>query len=477
MVVTVEVLTGPPGSGKSTQMMRGMADTPGRYLWAAPITDLIDEQVPRLRELASSADVLALHGKAKLRGSVGRNISELPAQYGAECHVGAFVTHEGMLGADLTAFAGWHVRIDETPNSIAAGILKIPHSVDLFKAHYTLEPMSGTDWSQVVPRNRAKNWAHFARDDIGKQLANFHALASGARGVIIGLNDWNDARDRSGVEWLSVWTPAELDACASVTLTGAGYFHSLAHRITSACLADQVQYVRTPALNSRRTGQPKVRIHYFTQAHRGTTSFWDKSQGRWCLVQVCEWLVKHVPDLGYWSGNEAPRHLLEHRVRGRIVAPKLAGLNALRDYKSCAFLYSSKAVAEDKPLKSVFGLSDDDIIAARETEDILQFAFRGAIRHPSYDGPYDIYLYHQAQADAVAAAMAGYGLFDVEVTPIIDSPIMNTLIEGTATTASLNAAIKRETKREQDRVRAKRYRDKKSKKERVCKRLANAAAK
>ena len=460
-MVTVEVLTGAPGIGKSTQMMQDMADNPGRYLWAAPIIDLIDEQVPRLRELAPNADVLALHSGKKLKGGVGRNIADLPSQYGTGRHVGAFVTHEALLGTDPSTFQDWHVRIDETPNGVAAGILKVTHSVELLRSLYDLEPVPESDWARVVPKNRSLNWRNLNQDDFAKQLENFHSKASHARGVIVSLNDWNDARNRNGVEWLSIWTPAELAACASVTLTGAGYFNSLAYRVTEACFRDQVQHLKIPARNSLRTGQPKVHIHYFTRGHRGTTTFWGTSLGRWCLVQVCDWLVANVPDLGFWSGNEVVQHLLEHRVRGQMVAPKLAGLNGLREHRSCAFVYSSKSVPSDEPLKSVFGLSDDDIIAARETEDIVQFVFRGAIRNPGYDGPYDIYLYSRDQAEAVAVAMAGYGLCDVEIIPIADSAIMDTAVARTRRVIDPDVGDKLEKKLAQGRVRSQSYRARK----------------
>jgi hypothetical protein len=155
------------------------------------------------------------------------------------------------------------------------------------------------------------------------------------------------------------------------------------------------------------------------------------------------------------------QHLLEHRVAGEMVPPKLAGLNALRDHRSCAFIYSSKSVGEDKPLKSVFSLNEDDIVAARETEDIVQFVYRGAIRNPSYDGPYDIYLYNRDQAEAVAAAMTDFGIRNVEVLPIPGSPIMTTAGNTASSRTTINAGIAQARKKAQARLRAQRYRARK----------------
>jgi hypothetical protein len=53
----------------------------------------------------------------------------------------------------------------------------------------------------------------------------------------------------------------------------------------------------------------------------------------------------------------------------------------------------------------VFGLSKDDILRARETEDIWQFAMRGAPRDEKFRGTYTIYVYDRQQADTLAWMM------------------------------------------------------------------------
>jgi len=457
-LITVTVLTGPPGSGKSTQMMHETADEPAKYIWACPIIDLIVEQSPRLRELAPDASVMEIHGEAKLKGSVGKAIAGLPSLCAANEHVVALVTHEGLLDADPAAFAGWHVRIDETPNSIGSGVFKISRSVDLLRAHYALETIDMDGWSRVSPLVPEINWSHLKGDDFAAKLTNFHKLAGRKSGLFVNITNWDQARTQQ-VEWISVWTPAELAGCASVTFTGAGYFGSLTHKVTEVLYGDEVKFIRRPANNSVRSGQPKVRLHYFCDAHIGTTTFWSQSEGRWPLVKICDWLTDNVPNLGYWSGNEIVQVLFDHRVAGEAVKPKAAGLNRLRHHRSCAYLYSSKPVSADAPLMSLFGMTKQQIMEAREHEDIVQFVYRGAIRDPAYSGDYDVYLYHRDQAVAVADAMRGYGLHDIEIVAEPGAGLIGWMPAGQcAAQPKLNEAERKERKSKQNRDRQARFR-------------------
>ena len=57
---------------------------------------------------------------------------------GIDEHVILLITHEGMMGADLSDLTGWHVRIDEMPLGVVtdnigveAGALYLQQTYDL----------------------------------------------------------------------------------------------------------------------------------------------------------------------------------------------------------------------------------------------------------------------------------------------------------------------------------------------------------
>jgi hypothetical protein len=113
---------------------------------------------------------------------------------------------------------------------------------------------------------------------------------------------------------------------------------------------------------------------------------------------VCDYLGSNVPGLGFWSGNAEVLKLMEWRLPGESVKPKVAGQNRWRDLTTCALIYSSGETEDDRPLVDMFGLTEDQIRRAREDEDILQFVMRGALRKTDFEGVFHAYLYTEEQA-------------------------------------------------------------------------------
>lgn len=173
-----------------------------------------------------------------------------------------------------------------------------------------------------------------------------------------------------------------------------------------------------------RTHQPSINIHYFTDSHRGSTTFWGTSDGRLHIKLVCDHLAKTLPKVSFWSGNTVVQHLMEHRLKGELIAASAAGLNKHRMKQHCAIIFSGKATSADKGMMAVFSLTKDDIERAREDELIAQFAMRGAIRNLEFDGAYDIYVYEKVQADRLKAHFDKLLLINVELAPVDEAGLM-----------------------------------------------------
>ena len=74
MAKDVEVLTGPPGCGKSTRLREDAINTVGRYVFFLPTIPLIREQVDAFRAADPSIQLHEAHSD-KGRGSVQRDRS------------------------------------------------------------------------------------------------------------------------------------------------------------------------------------------------------------------------------------------------------------------------------------------------------------------------------------------------------------------------------------------------------------------
>jgi hypothetical protein len=212
-----------------------------------------------------------------------------------------------------------------------------------------------------------------------------------------------------------------------------------------------------------RKGRPSISIHYFTEGHRGSTTFWGKSEGRLQIKHVCDYLAKTLPKASFWSGNTVVQHLMEHRIKGELIAASAAGLNKHRRKQHCAIIFSGKATKADRGMMKVFGLTDDQIERAREDELIRQFAMRGAIRDPTFDRAYDIYVYEKVQAERLKDHFEDLRFDTIELMPVMEAGMMSVRRKSDGPTEQEKEAKKvDQRKKAADRQRAKRAADAKA---------------
>ena len=419
----VEVLTGLPGCGKSYAMRQEAIRTPGLYLFAYPSIDLVEEQLAAF-EAETSIPVVEAHSEAPGSGTVQNRLERHQSYFEGNNidHAVVLITHEGLMGADLSAFGEWHVRIDEVPNTIQSGVVHAPASADFLKRAIAIDPVGSHGWGELRLLDKQRGWHALATDDLFRPLAEMMKQASRRHGVFVDTPDWKDS-----FGWCSIWPLASLAHCKSVKIAAASFDISLGAVVAKRWEAASVSFDPTEKLRTR-TKEPAVRVHYFTQSHEGSTSFWAKRRGSRFLVSICDFLAAKEPNLGFWAANDVAERLLDHRLNGKPISPKAAGLNVYDDETSCALIYSSKALPGDKPAQALFGITDDEILRAREEEDILQFVMRGAIRRCDFGDDYDIYLYSKRQAELVAEKLKASGIGkSVDLVPepgagIMDAP-------------------------------------------------------
>jgi hypothetical protein len=237
--------------------------------------------------------------------------------------------------------------------------------------------------------------------DAAEALVPFHKAAlSKTRSAYVDISDWEDAKGTTKkVQWYSSWSPEGLaENAASVTFAGAGVLNSLMYHAAQQTPSGAMPF-RVIDISARkpRTAWPRVMIRYYTR-HHGSTTWWTADEGSRCLVAISRHLEAIGFD-GYWSSNDVIRPYFRHRFPGPECQPKVAGTNSLRHHIRCAFFYSNKAQTGDDAVIETLGLSRDDVRRAREDEDVVQFAFRGALRDGGFAGTYEIHLYSEDQAE------------------------------------------------------------------------------
>ena len=468
--LTCNVLTGRAGCGKTRHMLGGIVIQPGRYILAAPRKELLEEHAETLREMSRETStaliVECIHSDQSAREAVGRRITDALQGTAPDVHTAISITHQALFELDPHLLAGWHIRIDELPEGgIVSGSVKLSASWHTLAAHYDLKASNLVGWSVASLRNDVDELQlSDITGDVAEKLVSLHrVLTTPTRTVYINIKEWKDASiKRRVVKWYSIWSPADLSGCASLSITAANYQGSLVdHAIRKADTLN----VKTCPVDSHieRTQNPQIRIHYYTK-HAGSTTWWETDDGSYCLVQICSHL-EATGFQGFWTSNEAVRPYFRHRLGENWCLPKQAGSNSLRHHADCAMIYSAKAQIADEPVLEVLGLDRSEIQASREDEDLYQFVMRGAIRMHDFVGQYNVHVYDQSQAERLQRRLIEQDFTDVELIPVVDAGVMEVVRPEPAAKGisfqddAAYIAERREQKLQKDRERSQRKRD------------------
>jgi hypothetical protein len=455
----VEVLTGPQGGGKSTVMRNEALGKPGLYLFALPTIELLNEQSDDFFAAKPGLETVRVHNQS-VRGSVAKRLTEAREDFEAKqvAHGVIFTTHETLMNHDLDGFDGWHARVDEAPAAVQAGKFNIGVSTrSWLKESYEVIGAADSEWSALKQKAEKPHWKAVDRDDGAKAFGEFIKQAARPARVFVRTTSWDAADD---IAWFSMWTPLELSHFASVHIAGSSYTDSVGYRAAHELFADLLDFSERE-IAPARTNQPTIAIHYFTQAHEGSTTFWETSEGRLRMKAVCDHLAAHMSDTAFWSGNTVGQYLMEHRLPGTLIRPMAMGINKHRQARDCAFIFSGKATPKDVPLKAVFSLSDDDIRHAREDDAVAQFVMRGAIRDLDYGDAYSIYLYSQSQAIRLRDHLIKIGFASIEIVALDEAGLMDEVRAQRRQATSDERAGRLEQRKAKAKERAQRNRDEK----------------
>lgn len=417
------VLAGPPGCGKSREIRRRIIETKGLHVVAVPIVALAEEYAEAFANTPSDLHVIEVH-KDAASGSVTKQLEDAVSKIRSQDlgDVVVLITHESMMTKDLLGFAGAHFWIDESPASVWTGrqpltsISRVVYEV-LFDLH---DPQDG--WSFLRLKVEAPTWREKESDPLVASIAPLLDAAEHSGDLLANISDWSPEK----FDWFGFWSPVQLLRPASVTFAGAAYLDSVGAKIIAKWQPERVSF-KVEEIDYRRTGEPQIAIYYFAD-RECTSETWKSDEGQEDLKAISDYITKVEPKLGYWSASKAAQAILNGRLPGQKTKPLLAGLNELRDRTSCAFLYSRKAKDQHGILIEHLGLTREDIRRAQEDEDIYQFASRGIIRDPAYDGRYSIYLYERLQAERLRDRLSRF-FKNVSVVGVPDAGIMGRVVE------------------------------------------------
>lgn len=150
--------------------------------------------------------------------------------------------------------------------------------------------------------------------------------------------------------------------------------------------------VDLPGLRERTVPvSDRLKVYYFSE-ERFSRSY--REQNPDALPKVAEWINANVTEY-FYTANESNRGILN----GQYIKPVSRGINAYQDYTKCVWLASMKpAPVESKQLELMFKISREEIVQAREKENLYQFVNRSNLRDYSSNAVVEVYVFDREQA-------------------------------------------------------------------------------
>jgi hypothetical protein len=403
VTITIEYSGALCAAGKTEFACDLIAANPGKYLLAVDRREVIATRIQRIESKAAACGThpvfRPIYSQDEQRfgnGIVGvrRAIREQPTQDYDTPHVVVVCTHEGLISSDLSTYDnGWTLIIDEVPNLWHFGELSCQWTWPIWKEFFGLSPLDD-QYAQVTIKRDAPSLEECKRDLlISDEFVDLYRRWESNR-PIVKLQSWEDASGGRTWSWHSVWNPDKLDAFDRVIILANSFEDSIAYKLMQHAGAKLVSF----PISDNRVWQPRtVRIRFFASQHRAGTTFWTRDMnGAQALGKVETWTAHNTdPENHFWSCNLGNGSL---KLLGQKLRPKVSGADGYKHLSCASFIYAAKPSRTEAEALARFGISYDDVVRAREREDLIQFLGRSSWRDPDDGREIDFRVYDQEQA-------------------------------------------------------------------------------
>jgi hypothetical protein len=382
-----------------------MASTEGKYLFAVDRREVIDVRIKRIEEKAAAEGTYPLihaifsKSEGQFEGgteNVRQALREQPTKDHDAPHVVVICTHEGLLSSDLSTYQGWTLIVDENPNIWTFNEIRAEHTWPVYEKFFGLEPEEG-GLSRVTIRNSAPTVTVLSRDKtLSQTFVDTYRRWQTTR-PLVKLTSWDELEDGQARSWCSVWNPEKLHAFKRVMILANSFEDSLTFKLLKYAGVRLVPF----AIPDDRQWQPRtVLIRYFASTHQAGTGFWTNpadTGGAEALRKTFEWIMQNTdPENHFWSANL--HELIKRSLPGLRLKPKVAGSDSYKHFTCASFIYTAKPSQAEVEAFARYGITFEEIVRARQNEDLVQFLWRSALRVPDDTRDVEFRVYDLAQA-------------------------------------------------------------------------------
>ncbi|TCW50889.1 hypothetical protein EDC53_102458 [Phytobacter diazotrophicus] len=371
------------GSGKTHTLIQQILRTYDRYIIVQGTLQLVEQTH---NDLGTVSKIITSKSCTE---SVEKELYEFLLN--PTCRV-LLITDKSFLRiTDLSLLRQWKIYLDDvvsfhdfaTPNTNQKSLIEneLFHSFEAIgDNHVTAKPV--TEFNDVVLENAAKAFSFVKQYDHFLFNARFFEKVGGT-------NQYKQEKDQLQVmSWVNLKRFIGLD----ITFMANDFENTLVY------LSSPESFERTTIKLRERSVplQQRMRVHYFSDVPL-TASLRSNSPEQ--FEKVLEWIRSNLTDYIFTVNSDQNEKVLN----GKYVPPKSRGINDYKNYTKAVWLSSLKpSNVEVKQCELMFGLTYEQIVQARENEELYQFIQRTKLRDYESDVVVDIYVFDKQQALSLA---------------------------------------------------------------------------
>ncbi len=209
-------------------------------------------------------------------------------------------------------------------------------------------------------------------------------------------------RDECNQLSIMAWVDIQkyVDAGLDMTFLANKFTESLLYRSNPGLFTEVKMSLRQRAVPVSE----RLKVYYFLDKKRFTSTF--RTDNPNALPTIAHHIEQNVTGQYYYTSNSSTKgDMSSILTSGQYISPNSRGMNAYQSYTTAVWLASMKpSPVEAVMCREQFGITGQDLVQAREFENLYQFINRSNLRDYDSDSEIVVYVVDREQAESLGTA-------------------------------------------------------------------------
>jgi len=208
----------------------------------------------------------------------------------------------------------------------------------------------------------------------------------------------DDKNQLSIMAWVNIQKYA--DAGLDMTFMANKFTESLLYRSNPGLFTEVKMTLRQRAVPVSE----RLKVFYFLDKKRFTSTFRNENPN--ALPTIAQYIEQNVTGQYYYTSNSSTKgDMSSILTSGQYISPNSRGMNAYQSYTTAVWLASMKpSPVEVVMCREQFGITGQDLVQAREFENLYQFINRSNLRDYDSQSEIVVYVVDREQAQSLGTA-------------------------------------------------------------------------